>query len=41
MKTINKKIETDKMNFMAYFECKTLTTFTLKCTSYGCMYDGH
>ena len=27
--------------FIAYFESKTLTIFTLKCTSNGGMYGGH
>ena len=30
-KQYTKNFEIDKMNFIAYFECKTLTTFTLKC----------
>ena len=29
------------MNFIAYFEGKTLTIFTLKCTSHESMYGGH
>ena len=29
------------MRFIAYFDCKTLTIFTLKCTSHGGNYGRH
>ena len=31
----------DNKNFITYFESKTLTISTLKCTSHGGVYNGH